>query len=195
MSYPAGSLVLSDVKLGIYNWVANSLAGVVKPGAIIWRNQSQPLPPRPCVTMKIISGPSPTDRNPSSFSDPTSNAYTLGMQMEMMVSVQVFGSTKVPNSSAHQITLDLNSSLFKQSILDNLKSAGVSIQSKGQVQNLTALEETEYEERFGFEISMGLVQNIVDEPGIIENVNVDVTVTNVSVTTPERSQSFEIVLP
>lgn len=197
MAYPAGTLDLEAVKLGIYQWVQEVTQGIITPDRIIWRDQSEPLPKRPCVTMKIIEGPSPTDRNASLFFNPNQGQspvtvnqtpnFTHGMQMEMTVSVQVFGNSKIPRPRALQLTLDLNSSLIRQTILDKLKKAGVSIQGRGRVKNLTALEETEYEERAGFDIEMGLVQNIEDQPGTIETINLEVE-------TPAGTQTREIDL-
>lgn len=188
MSYPAGTLNLESIKFGIWNWVKDVTQGVVPDSQIIWRNQSEPLPPRPCVTMKIISGPSPTDRAGSLIFNANNDPFTVGMQMEMMVSIQVFGNTRVSRPMALQLTLDLNTSLIRQSILDKLKVSGVSIQGKSTVQNLTALEETEYEERAGFDVSMGLVQNVLDDPGTIEKVNI-------TIDTPDGDRIRQIILP
>jgi len=184
ITYPAGTLDLKQIEDGFFQWVKEITQGIIPDSQILWRNQSEPLPPRPCVTMKIIDGPTPTDRNGSLFfnpksgqTPPTSNQnpnFNVGMQMEMTVSIQVFGNKRVPRPRAIQLTLDLNSSLIRQSILDKLKKAGISIQGKSQVRNLTALEETEYEERAGFDINVGLVQNVLDQPGTIETVNMTI---------------------
>lgn len=197
MPYPAGSLDIEAVKLGIFQWVQEVTQGIIGPDRIIWRDQSQPLPKRPCVTMKIIDGPTPTDRNASLFfgpkpgqtpvTDNQSPSFNYGIQMEMTVSIQVFGNSKIPSPRALQLSLDLNSSLIRQSILDKLKKSGVSIQGRGRVKNLTALEESEYEERAGFDIEMGLVQNISDQPGTIEKINLEVE-------TPAGTQTREIDL-
>lgn len=88
----------------------------------------------------------------------------------MTVSIQVFGSTKVLRPMAYQLALDLNSSLSLQTVLDHLRTGGVSVYQQGDPQNLTALEETEYEERAGFDVLFGVAQNIVDDPGVIEHV-------------------------
>ena len=53
---------------------------------------------------------------------------------------------------------------------------GVSVQEVGKPMNLTALEETDYEERAGFELGLGLVQNLTDDPGTIEKINIQGTV-------------------
>jgi hypothetical protein len=187
MSYPRGSLNLENIKLGIFQWVKYVTQGIIPENQIIWRNQSEPLPPRPCVTMKIINGPTPTDRNAALFFNAPNRLFNQGMQMEMDVSIQIFGNTRTQRPLALQLTLDLNTSLIQQSILDRLKQSGISIQGKSEVRNLTALEETEYEERAGFDVSMGLVQNILDDPGTIETING-------TIDTPDGNRLIKVIL-
>lgn len=171
--YPAGSLDLAKIQAAIYNWIYNVSQGVLSDGGeIIWRNQSEPLPPRPCVTLKLIDGPKPIARNASTFLNPD-GSQNVAVQQEATLSIQIFGNTRVHRPMAYQLAVDLNSSLMRQTILDGLKQAGIGIQQVGAPRNLTALEETEYEERAGFEIVMGLVQNIFDEPSTIETINLE----------------------
>lgn len=181
MSYPAGTLDLDKIKDAIYDWVKEATQGVLEEdNQIIWRNQSEPLPARPCVTLKFISGPSPTDRDPSLFIGAVGQPIVAGMQQEAVLSVQVFGNPQMPRPSAYQLAIDLNSSLMLPAVRLALKAGGVSIQGLGKPQNLTALEETKYEERAGFEVEMGMVQNISDKvTTTIGTVNLDKTVDDV----------------
>lgn len=190
MSYPAGSLDIEKVKDGIFEWVSLVLAGVIPNEQVIWRNQSEALPARPCVAMKIIDGPRPVGRNASQFIGEVSS---VGIQQEMTLSIQVFGNPKLPRPSAIQMAIDLNSSLIRQTILDKLKASGIAIQQVGDPRNLTALEESRYEERMGFEVLMGLVQNITDDPGTISTVNITGTLTG-SQTDPIH-EDFTVTLP
>jgi hypothetical protein len=189
-NYPAGTLNLVTVENALYDWVRDITKGLFPDGEehIVWRNESEPLQARPCVTLKMIDGPRPVGRQGNLFFNAKTAPFSIGMQMEATLSVQVFGSSinKVP--SARQITLDLNSSLLRQSVLDKLKFAGISIQEVGKPRNLTALEETEYEERGGFELTLGLAQNMTDEPGTIETVNLEIE-------TPDGDRSKSITLP
>jgi hypothetical protein len=176
--FPAGTLNLVQIQNAIYDWVYSVLGGVLDSGEqIIWRDQSQPLPQRPCVTLKFIHGPAPIGRDGSVFFNPATGAYNVGMQMEATLSVQIFGNTNMNQMPiVHQLAIDLNSSLLRQTVKDKLKSGGVSIQTVGHPQNLSALEESRYEERAGFEIGLGLVQNIGDAPGTIGIINLEQTV-------------------
>lgn len=172
--YPAGTLDLVKIQDALYDWINGITQGVLDdPIQIIWRNQSEPLPARPCVTLKFISGPSPTDRDPAVFLNAANAPINAGMQMEAVLSVQVFGNTKIHRPMAYQLCVDIVSSLFSKEVLRKLHQGGVAIQGKGNVTNLTALEETQYEERAGFELDLGMAQNIVDESTTIQTVNLE----------------------
>lgn len=176
MTYPAGSLNIVAVQDTIYNWINSVLSGIINQEQIIWRDQSEALPARPCVTMKFTYGPAPIARD-GNVTSPLSSSLNVGMQMEATLSVQVFTKTKIAERpGALQLAVDLNSSLLRQSVLTALKRGGVSIQGVGKPNNLTALEETKYEQRAGFELALGMVQNISDDPGTIGTVNLAGTV-------------------
>jgi len=163
-------LKLVEVQKTIYSWIKNELSGSIPPEQIIWRQQSEPLPPRPCVTMKITGGPSRVGFNDNAVYD-TAGRFKIGGQRTMVVSIQIFGDSRL-NPKAYQVAIDLNASLEKMTVLDRLRSGGVAAQLKGDVTNLTALEETEYEERAQFDVTLGVAENITDEPGIIEQANI-----------------------
>jgi hypothetical protein len=163
-------LILAYVQKAIYNWVRLQVAGVIPDSQILWRNQSEPLPPRPCVTMKVIDGPRRTGYNDHVLYSGTGTKFFVGGQRIMTVSIQVFGNTKVLRPMAYQLAFDLNSSLSLPSVLDLLRSSNVGVLQQGEPTNLTALEETEYEERAGFDVLFSLAQNILDDPSAIEHV-------------------------
>jgi hypothetical protein len=174
---PAGALDLEKIQNALYDWVWSVAEGVMGKDPelrITWRNQGEPIPPRPFVSLKFIDGPRPIGRSPNFYSLKTVNDKTVnyGMQHEATLSVQVFGNTRTSKPLANQLAVDLNSSLMRQTILDALKVGGVAIQGLGSVKNLSALEESDYEERAGFELALGLVQNVQDTPVTIGTVNV-----------------------
>lgn len=179
---PIGTLNLEKIQDTIYDWIKEVMLGVLGTqeddtiGQIIWRNQGQPLPARPCVTLKFIDGPRPIARNGNAALNSTTHATVVGIQMEATLSIQVFGNTQMHEPLAGQLATDINSSLLRQTVLDDLKRGGVSIQGVGSPKNISALEESRYEERYGFEIDLGLVQNVIDDPGVIENINLTKTV-------------------
>lgn len=167
-----GQLDLVQIQDAIYDWV-NSVMKVDLEGLqIVWRDQSEAIPPRPFVSLKLIYGPAPTDRDGSIYPGGKGEPDNIGMQMEATLSVQVFGNTQIHRPVAYQLAVDLNSSLLRPSVRTALKRGGVSIQGLGKPQNLSALEESKFEERAGFDIELGMVQNVLDQPGEIEEVNI-----------------------
>lgn len=172
-----GSLRLVDFKKAIYNWIRQETEGVISSNQIAWRDQSEPLPPRPCVTMKITSGPTRTgyQDNAQFIGGSTGTQFKIGGQRSMIVSIQVFGNSSI-EPKALQLALDLNESLSKMTTLDYLRGAGIAIWKQGDPQNITGLEESEYEERAQFDVQVGVAENIVDDPGIIEHANITETV-------------------
>lgn len=163
-------LTLANLQKTIYSWVRTQVEGVIPSSQIIWRNQSEPLPPRPCVTMKITDGPKRTGYGDHVIFSGAGTKFYVGGQRTMTVSFQVFGNTKVLRPMAYQLAVDINSSLSLPTVLDLLRSGGIGVLQQGDPTNLTALEETEYEERAGFDVLFSLAQNILDDPSAIEHV-------------------------
>lgn len=168
-------LDLVKVQDAIYTWIKKETEGVIPAEQILWRDGSEPLPPRPCVTMKITGAPKRVGLQDNLVYQQGSR-FNIGGQREMTVSIQIFGNLEMHKPLAMQVALDLNSSLSKLTTLDGLRASRIAVQKQGEPTNLTALEETEYEERWGFDVQFGVAQNIVDDPGIIESVNADGTV-------------------
>jgi hypothetical protein len=187
--YPLGTLDFELVQNTIFDWIRLVSEGVIhEEESIIWRQQSEPLPPRPCVTMRFIYGPSPIARSANMHMNPGLPYVTMGMQYEATLSIQVYGNTRIHRPMAYQLGIDLVSSLMQQTVLDQLKQGGVSVQGLGRVQNVTALEESEYEERSALEIQLGLAQNVRDKPATIGTVNLSWEASEIEVTR-------EIILP
>lgn len=171
-AYPAGTLSLLDIQKTIYDAVKTRVNGLVPGAQVIWRNQSAPLPPRPCVTMRITSGPTRVgfQDNQVFVGGATGTQFNVWGHRTMVVSFQIFGSKKVKKPQAFQLAIDLNSSLSLPTVLQTLSAGGVSVQGQGSPLNITALEESEWEERAQFDVTFGLAQNVIDDPGIIEIV-------------------------
>lgn len=177
-----GGLQIDTIKAGIYKWARSVLALEIADDHIIWREQSQELPSRPCVTFKIVDGPRRTgyqdntvyngDISPGVF-----GKFNVGGQRVMTISCQVFGTSQIPagqnpGPNAMQVATDLNASLSRQTVLDGLSGSGIAIWNQGEVSNITAIEETEYEERAQFDMTIGVAENITDDPGTIGTANI-----------------------
>ena len=164
-------LLLADIQRAVYNWIQEQLGGYEPRVEVIWRQQSEALPARPCVALKLTEGIKDTGFGDNVIPLPDGR-FNIGSQETMTLSVQVFGSTRVHRPMAYQLGVDLKSSLKKLTVLDKLRSKNIAVQNKGEVMNLTELEETEYEERSEFDVVLGVSQNVVDDPSYIEHVNI-----------------------
>jgi len=60
--------------------------------------------------------------------------------------------------------------LEKQTVHDQLAASGIAILEKNDVQNLTGMLETIFEERASFDFFIGFADNVEDDLGIIESV-------------------------
>jgi hypothetical protein len=178
MSVPAPQLSLVQVQDALYTWISTELKQSIDPGSSIWREQSQALPPRPCVTMKITDGPQRTGYgdNVQYLNDGLRKNFKIGGQRLMTCSIQIFGSTIIRQPGAYQSALRLNASLSRLTVLDRLRSAGIAVLKQGDVLNITELEETEYEERAQFDVQLCVAENMTDDPGIIEHANITETI-------------------
>ena len=166
-----GKLILASVKDALYDWCKKEMEGVVEGNSIIWRDQSQPLPQRPCVTLKITSGPQRTGFGDNLQVDSVTGKTWVGGQRVLVVSVQVFGNADMLDAEpADQIANDLNASLSKPSVLAQLRKAGIGILNQGEVTNLTDIEETEFEERAEFSAMLSVAENQVDDPGYFDEI-------------------------
>lgn len=175
-------LDLAFVKQNIFNWVKNEidLGNISIPEEqVIFREQSEPLPPRPCVTLKIISGPRRLGTSdPIRFQAGSDDIWDIGGQRAITLSVQVFGNTTQQDSAA-VIANSLNISLSKMSVTDLLRAGildgairkgSLAVWEVGDVSDISALEETAFEDRAQFDVIMGVVDSVEDQPGVIETV-------------------------
>lgn len=181
MNFP-DSFQLEAFQDAVYSWVKNAMEGKIPADRIIWRDQTAPLPRRPCVTLKVTDGPRDMARSGSRVAQTVLSGSTkvptgrfiVGMQSEMTVSVQIYGTTDPadkPKVGAAQCSHDLNASLLLNQHRIPLRRAGVSVIDRGDVTNITALEETAFEDRYQFDVRFGVARNVIDDVGVIENVN------------------------
>lgn len=174
--YPQGKLELARIQDAIYDWIKRETAGVLEEDRIVWVYQTQPLPPRPCIALNIQDGPKALGTQDNYTYESQDKFFNVGGQREMTVSIKAFGNRMIARPLAYQMCLDLHSSLSKLTNLDILRAAGISIMQRGNPDNTTELEESEYEDRAQFEITIGVAQNYRDEPGTIGQANITKTV-------------------
>lgn len=180
------------VKENLFNWVRGEidLGNISVPEEqVIFREQSAPLPPRPCVTLKIISGPRRLGSTDNiKFRQGTDDIWDVGGQRAITLSVQVFGNNLQHGDNAQAIANALNVSLHKMTVTDQLRAGildgatrkgSIAVWEVGDISDISALEETEFEDRAQFDVILGVVDSVEDQPGVIEEVE----------TTPDISTS------
>ena len=130
---------------------------------VIFSDQNAPRPAYPYATIRMnsivkIGWDEIREINPQT------NIATIGGQRRATISVNYFGTKPL-----EEISKAFNS-LEKQTVQDQLAASGIAIQEKNDIQNLTAMLETVFEERSFFDFFIGLADNVQDDLGIIETV-------------------------
>lgn len=178
------------VKQNIFNWVKGEIDGglitELDEGQVIWREQSTPLPARPCIAMKIISGPRKLGSTDNySLKAGSDGIFDAGGQRAITLSVQVFGNA-TQQDSAQVVAQKLHISLSKISVTDafaagildgSVRKGVLAVWEVGDVSDISALEETEFEDRAQFDVIMGVTDNIEDQPGVIETIETTPNIT------------------
>lgn len=96
-------------------------------------------------------------------------ATTTGMR-SATASLNIFGP------SAQSLMAKVRDSLDRPDVIEEFDIAEISHIGEGNIQDLTALEETEYLERAQMDLNIGFVAESVKEIGIIESAEVSGTV-------------------
>jgi len=151
---------------GISQAVA-TVATVTEPVAIpvIFSEQNAPRPsPYPYATLRVDSFIKLGWDETRSMDD--NGIATIGGQRRATVSVHYFGTDPFT-----QIT-QAYSSLQKQTVRDAFSAAGIAIIQLNDIQNATTMLETAFEPHTTFDFFVGLADNVEDDLGIIEAVEV-----------------------
>ena len=163
---------IAAIETTLYTWIKDELDGVVAADRIVFRQGSAPLPPRPCVALQMLNGPMRTGSFDDQTYDTTNDILDVSGQRTMDYSIQVFGNPASGPTIAKQIGADLSTSLTKPSVLDKLRAGGVAIFNIENIKDIPTLKETEYEERVQFDIKIGVPENVQDDTGCFETVDV-----------------------
>lgn len=110
--------------------------------------------------------------------DPITKTMSVGGQRQMTVTVDYFGAKPAPgeHSTLFEETVKAHRSLQKDSVLIELGKAGIAVQVIEDIQNLTQLLETIFEERTSFDFFIGIAENYRDNVGYIHDVTFQGTV-------------------
>lgn len=104
--------------------------------------------------------------------DPTTKLATISGLRRATVFVEYFGTNALEN------IMKAYNSLERMSLSDTFSNAGFSYLEKSDVQNLTDVFETDFQPRASFDFFIGLAENIEDDLGVIETVELTGNVTH-----------------
>jgi len=154
---------MAQIKLGFKKWL-NEETGI----PFIFEEQATPRPSvRPYGTIRIM------DQSQVGGDDSRSGVSALGIQTskgvrEGVISLNIYGDDALEKMS---IARD---SMFKETTHDKLYvTYGVSVTSSENIQNLTGLLETDFEERAQMDVNILYARESTDDVGLIEHVAIE----------------------
>lgn len=124
--------------------------------------RNAPRPPYPYATVKIGTVIQEGTDELRDFDD--DGIATFGGQRRATVSVNFFGPEAIEGAT------QAFNSLEKQTVKWIFERAGLAILQKNSVQNVPAMLETKFEERAVFDFFIGFADNVQDDIGVIEKV-------------------------
>jgi len=150
---------LAKARLALHNWVKTELEIEA-----IWEDQGYPRPQLPYASLKIISGPirAGTDE----LRQVSSGVFSVAGLRRIVVSVQVYGEDALLKGSA------LQTSLSKHSTSASLNAGGLALIRATDVKDVTVALDNRFESRAHLDAEFYLAENEVDDPGLIEKVEV-----------------------
>lgn len=166
----------NELKLILLKWFSH--AAGLKDGHALFADQRGDQPDTPYGTIKLISGPKvlghDEERQPD-VGDDDSDVLISG-QRRVMCSLNIFtnldqekpGGADQPG--ALQRMSNVRDSLELPSVYQGINAQGVTINERGEVQNLTALLEDTWQERAQLDCVFGYASNLGDQPGSIDQV-------------------------
>jgi hypothetical protein len=162
-----------DLQVALYAWARSQLP---KDVPVIWAEQSEPRPKPPYAVMKLF-GPAKIARDELRSESP--GVLMVSGLRRYMLSVNIFGGKKLTGqtveqkyntSSALELAAILQNSVEKPSVLLQIDKAGVSFLDEGDITNLTAMQETQFQSRAQFDVTVCVASNTPDTVGVIELV-------------------------
>lgn len=156
----------ATLKSAIYQWIAGEVGGAPFNATAIFADQAAPRPARPYVTIRL--NPQVTEGMfDENLGIDDNGIATIRGYRTVTVALQSFGP------KARDIMSVLQGSLSKVSIRNHFFDGNdLSLINVGEILNLADLLDTEFEERAAMDLMVGFAQEITDDVGRIETVEV-----------------------
>ncbi len=152
----------TDIRQALYDWVRNEI-----PITWIWIPSNGPQPATPFGTIQM----NPTEEiGHDHHSEPdASGVETITGDREFMFEAQIYGElSPTGEDPAYSYALELQSSLQKRSVLDELKKYDISFVDTEPITKLGDVGRTNYEARALLEIRFRIGYQETDTVGVIE---------------------------
>jgi hypothetical protein len=155
-------------------------------GAAIWRDQNRKKPATDFLTAKVIDLSSigmPDVRQLQDLARAGNGTTTVGTEIEfqvdafkrLTVSVQAHTSSTVGSGKALAVLSKVQTSLHLETVRSALRVAGLAPFDFGQVQDLSAVVDTEFEGRAALTCGFYLTETLSDYATYIERANLELT--------------------
>jgi len=174
------------------NFIFSAVGNLLESDQLIFSDESGPRPPKPYITMKIITGPTPNGFDTLSFVGaealPSENVkFELEGSRQYALSLQSFSSKLDPEKS-HDLMELIVSQLENPMLAQKLREdADIAIKNRGAPADITVGLETTFERRTVLTIDFGSTQAIDINPSAVEKVSVGGTL--------KTANANEIVVP
>lgn len=171
----ASPIAWADVEAALIAWAQGVCPELT---AVIFGRQNGPQPDRPYVVLDTVSlaqlGSDDIRYEFVAINPPLEqHKVTIAGQRRWALSVNVIAATGGPSAHALSFAERLRTSLALPGVLDPLLAEEISVIDAGDVQDLTALEDTEWVSRAQFDLTLGLAANT--EPAAAKEPIIDST--------------------
>lgn len=156
---------IGTIRTALFQWASANSGG----NPVVWADQAAPRPARPFVTLRL-NGPFRDLGADELRHTGVEGEFEICGHRRLVLSVQVVGTADQAASLALAVALNL--SLSKPSVLSALSAAGLAVSDAGDVRNLTAYLDTQFEARFAFDTTLMAVASTSDSLGSIRSVEI-----------------------
>lgn len=156
----------------LFDWLkAESGIAVIKVNPVAGPTGKAPRPARPYASLRFLN---PSDRlgasvDQQSVTMPAKTVSTEGMR-KAVASINIFGQNAIDTLAKVRDSLD------RPDVIETFEAAGITHLEDSQINDLTELQETMYEERGQMDLTVAFVASSEVDVGTIEHAELDGTV-------------------
>ena len=166
-------LSYATIQTNIYTWAAaNVPAGM----PVIWY---EPNSPRPVVSLVkvpyitlLIASSIQINQDYSAPNANSSGVINMSGDRQFILQIQAYGG------DTFTVLENLRTSLQKQSVLDTLRTNGIVFFNSFDINDITTLVDSQFEERAQMDIRFGIGQTYTDAPGYFDTIEIEEEVLN-----------------